>query len=161
MSAPAQGRMVIFLSLMAALLLSVMPMPLWAQWGRPEWVAMVLLYWVMALPERVGIGIAGLAGLALDIVEGAPLGQNMFALGVLTYLVLILYQRMRMFTPLQQSAVIFVLVGLNQLLCHWVQTLIGTPSPNLLFILPALVSAMIWPWLLIFLRFLRRHYYVS
>jgi rod shape-determining protein MreD len=161
MSAPAQGRMVIFLSLVAALLLTIMPMPLWAQWGRPEWVAMVLLYWVMALPERVGIGIAGLTGLALDIVEGAPLGQNMFALGVLTYLVLILYQRMRMFTPLQQSAVIFVLVGLNQLLCHWVQTLIGTPSPNLLFILPALVSAMIWPWLLIFLRFLRRHYYVS
>jgi rod shape-determining protein MreD len=161
MSAPAQGRMVIFLSLMAALLLRIMPMPLWAQWGRPEWVAMVLLYWVMALPERVGIGIAGLAGLALDIVEGAPLGQNMFALGVLTYLVLILYQRLRMYNPLQQSAVIFVLVGLNQLLCHWVQTLIGTPSPNLLFILPALVSAMIWPWLLIFLRFLRRHYYVS
>jgi rod shape-determining protein MreD len=161
MSAPAQGRMVIFLTLVAALLLSILPMPLWAQWGRPEWVAMVLLYWVMALPERVGIGIAGLAGLALDIVEGAPLGQNMFALGVLTYLVLILYQRLRMYNPLQQSAVIFVLVGLNQLLCHWVQTLIGTPSPNLLFILPALVSAMIWPWLLIFLRFLRRHYYVS
>jgi rod shape-determining protein MreD len=161
MSAPAQGRMVIFLSLVAALLLTIMPMPLWAQWGRPEWVAMVLLYWVMALPERVGIGIAGLTGLALDIIEGAPLGQNMFALGVLTYLVLILYQRLRMYNPLQQSAVIFVLVGLNQLLCHWVQTLIGTPSPNLLFILPALVSAMIWPWLLIFLRFLRRHYYVS
>jgi rod shape-determining protein MreD len=161
MSAPAQGRMVIFFTLVAALLLSILPLPLWAQWGRPEWVAMVLLYWVMALPERVGIGIAGLAGLALDIVEGAPLGQNMFALGVLTYLVLILYQRLRMYNPLQQSAVIFVLVGLNQLLCHWVQTLIGTPSPNLLFILPALVSAMIWPWLLIFLRFLRRHYYVS
>jgi rod shape-determining protein MreD len=161
MSAPAQGRMVIFFTLVAALLLSILPLPLWAQWGRPEWVAMVLLYWVMALPERIGIGIAGMAGLALDIVEGAPLGQNMFALGVLTYLVLILYQRLRMYNPLQQSAVIFVLVGLNQLLCHWVQTLIGTPSPNLLFILPALVSAMIWPWLLIFLRFLRRHYYVS
>jgi rod shape-determining protein MreD len=160
-SAPAQGRTVIFLTLVAALLLSIMPMPLWTQWARPEWVAMVLIYWVMALPERVGIGIAGLTGLALDIVEGAPLGQNMFALGVLTYLVLILYQRLRMYNALQQSAVIFVLLGLNQLLCHWVQTMVGTPSPNLLFILPALVSAMIWPWLLIFLRFLRRHYYVS
>lgn len=161
MSAPARGNTVILITFLVALLLSIMPMPLWAQWGRPEWVAMVLLYWVMALPERVGIGVAGLAGLALDIVEGAPLGQNIFALGVLTYLVLILYQRMRMFSPLQQSAVIFILVGLNQLLCHWVQTLIGTPSPNLLFLLPALISALIWPWLLIFLRFLRRYYYVS
>ena len=161
MSASANGRIVIFLSFAAALLLSVMPIPLWAQWGRPAWVAMVLLYWVMALPERVGIGIAGLAGLGLDIVEGAPLGQNMLALGVLTYLMLILYQRMRMFSLLQQAGVIFVLVGLNQLLCHWVKTMVGTPSPNLLFLLPALVSAFIWPWLLIFLRFLRRHYYVS
>ncbi len=160
MSAPAQGNLVILLTFVAALLLSVMPIPLWAQWGRPEWVALVLLYWVMALPERIGIATAGAAGLTLDIVEGAPLGQNAFALGLLTYLVLILYQRLRMFTPLQQAGVIFILVGLNQLVCHWVQTLIGTPSPNLLFILPALVSALIWPWLLIFLRFLRRYYYV-
>lgn len=161
MSAPAHGRTVIVITLAVALLLSVMPLPLWAQWGRPEWVAMVLLYWVMALPERVGIGIAGITGLVLDIVEGAPLGQNIFALGVLTYLVLILYQRLRMYSALQQSAVIFVLLGLNQLLCHWVQTLVGTPSPNLLFLLPAVVSAVIWPWLLVFLRFLRRYYYVS
>ena len=38
MSEPT-GRMVIFLSLVVALLLSIMPMPLWAQWGRPEWVS--------------------------------------------------------------------------------------------------------------------------
>lgn len=157
----AQGGLVIVITLVVALLLSIMPLPLWAQWGRPEWVAMVLVYWVMALPERIGIGVAGITGLALDLVQGAPLGQNMFALGVLTYLVLILYQRLRMYSALQQSGVLFVLLGLNQLLCHWVQTLVGSPSPNLLFLLPALVSALIWPWLLVFLRFLRRYYAVS
>ena len=158
---PANGRWVILLTFLVALWLSIVPLPLWAQWGRPALVAMVLIYWVIALPERVGIGVAWLVGLAQDIVEGIPLGHNAFALAVLAYLALILYQRLRMFTPVQQAAVIFVLIGLNQLLSHWVQTLTGTVSPNLLFLLPALVSALLWPFLSAFLRLVRRAYYVS
>lgn len=157
----ANGRWVIALSLITALWLAILPLPLWAQSGRPELVAMVLLYWVIALPERVGIGVAWMVGFVQDILEGAPLGQHAFALAVLAYLALILYQRLRMFTPVQQASVIFVLIGINQLLCHWVQTIGGTDSPNLLFLLPALVSALMWPLLSVFLRVLRRAYYVS
>ncbi len=156
----AQGRWVIALSLLLAILLSIIPVPAWAQWGRPEWVAMVLIYWVIALPERVGVGVAWCTGLLLDIVEGTPLGQNALALAVMAYLALILYQRLRMYVPLQQAMVVFVLVGLNQLLCHWVQTLSGTPSPNLLFLLPAMVSALLWPAVSLLLQFLRRHFSV-
>ena len=122
---------------------------------------MVLIYWVIALPERVGIGIAWMTGLVQDIVEGAMLGQNALALAVLAYLGLILYQRLRMFTPMQQGGVVFVLVGLNQLLSHWVQTLAGAVSTDLLFLLPAMVSALLWPLLSAFLRMLRRTYHVS
>ncbi|MEH6559036.1 MAG: rod shape-determining protein MreD [Oceanicoccus sp.] len=155
------GHWVIATTLLAAILLSIVPMPLWAQWGRPSIVAMVLIYWVIALPEHVGIGVAWMVGLLQDIVAGTPLGQNALALAVLAYLALILYQRLRMFTPLQQAIVVFVLIGLNQLLCHWVQTLTGTISPNLLFLLPALISALLWPVLSAFLRLLRRNYYVN
>ena len=157
---PANGRLVIAATLLVALLLSVMPLPLWAQWGRPALVAMVLIYWVIALPERVGIGVAWLVGLIQDIVEGAQLGQNAIALAIITYMALILYQRMRMYTPLQQAGVIFVLIGLNQLLCHWVKTLTGTIAPNMLFLLPALVSALLWPLLSLVLRGLRRSFLV-
>jgi rod shape-determining protein MreD len=157
---PANGRLVIAATLLVALLLSVIPVPLWAQWGRPAMVAMVLIYWVIALPERIGIGVAWLVGLFQDIVEGAQLGQNAIALAIITYIALILYQRMRMYTPLQQAGVIFVLIGLNQLLCHWVKTLTGTVSPNMLFLLPALVSALLWPLLSLLLRELRRAFWV-
>lgn len=157
----SNGLWVVMLTLIIALWMNIMPVPMWALAGRPEFVAIVLLYWVIALPERIGIGSAWLLGLAQDIVEGSPLGQNALALAVLAYLALILYQRLRMFTPVQQAAVIFVLVGINQLLCHWVQTLTGTASPNLLFLLPAFVSALLWPLFAAFLRLLRRSYYVS
>ncbi|MCR8921585.1 rod shape-determining protein MreD [Dasania sp. GY-MA-18] len=161
MQQPANGIWVIVVSIVLALLLSIMPMPFWAQWGRPEWLAMVLIYWVIALPERVGIGIAWLSGLVLDIIEGTPLGQNAFALAVIAYVALVLYQRMRMYTPWQQAGVLFILIGVHQLIGHWVQTLIGVISPNLLFLLPALVSALLWPWLSALLRFCRRYFYVS
>ena len=122
---------------------------------------MVLIYWVIALPQHVGIGWAWLVGLVQDIIAGTPLGQNALALAVLAYLSLILYQRLRMFTPVQQALVIFVLIGLNQLICHWVQTITGTVSPNLLFLLPAVISALLWPILSVFLRLVRRNYYVN
>lgn len=157
----SSGGWVIIVSLIVAQLLNVLPVSLWAQWGRPELVTMVLLYWIIALPERVGIGFSWMVGLVQDIVEGAPLGQNALALAIVAYLALLLYQRLRMFTPIQQAGLIFMLVGLNQLLCNWVQTLTGTVSPDMLFMLPALVSALLWPLLSEFLRLIRRAYAVS
>lgn len=148
----------ILLSLTVALVLSIVPLPVWARWARPEWVALVLLYWVVALPERVGIGVAWLTGIVLDIVEGVPLGANAFALAVVAYITLILYQRLRMYAMWQQAGLIFVLIGMHQLLCHWVQTLTAQVLPTLLFLLPALVSALLWPSLTWLLGRLQQHY---
>ena len=148
-------------SFFCALVLAVLPMPAWLTWGRPEWVALVLVYWVIALPHRVGLVTALGLGLLLDIVEGAVLGQNAFALVVLALLSLLLYQRLRVFSVIQQSAVVFVLVGINQMICQWVQNLEGAGAITLLFLLPAFSSALIWPFVLHLLRGLRRSFRVS
>ena len=160
MTASPTGLVVIVISLAVALWLSILPMPEWALWLRPAWMAMVLLYWVIALPHRIGIGVAWCSGIMLDAVVGAPLGQNALALSILAYLTLVLYQRMRMYSPLQQAGVIFILVGINQMLGHWVQTITGTASPNLKFLMPALFSALMWPVVFRVLRFFRRQYQV-
>lgn len=139
---------VILLSLLAALWLTVLPLPVWARWARPEWVALVVLYWVVMAPDKFGIGAAWLVGLLLDVLEGSPLGGNAFALAVVAYIALILYQRLRMYGALQQIALVFVLIGVNQLIGHWVQTLTARVAPTLLFLLPAFVSALLWPTLL-------------
>lgn len=157
----ANGRPIIFATLAIALWLSIIPLPDWARWARPEWVAMVMVYWVIALPHRIGIGTAFLTGLVLDLVEGSPLGENGFALAILAYLALILYQRMRMYTPWQQAGIVFVMIGLNQLLCHWVQTLTTRVTPTMLFLLPALISALLWPTVMLLLRKVRRQFAVA
>ncbi|MBV1787311.1 rod shape-determining protein MreD [Marinobacterium sp. D7] len=152
----AGGGLIILGTFIVGLVLSQIPMPDFMTWARPEWVVLVLIYWVMALPYRIGIGTAFLLGLAMDLVRGSVLGLNALSMTIIAFFVLILYKRMRMFPLWQQSSLILVLVGINQLLFHWMQGITGTTSDSLLFLLPAAVSALVWPWLFLLLRSIRR-----
>jgi rod shape-determining protein MreD len=159
MRARAHSIWVIFLSFFIAYLLAIVPFPDWAMHYRPEWVPMVLIYWVMALPYRVGIGSAWVAGLVLDVLEGSTLGINAMALVIIAYVVLSLHLRMRMFSRLQQSGLVLVLLGLNLVLCNWLQIITGQTVPsNLMFLMAALASAVIWPSLFQLLRQTRRSF---
>jgi len=157
----AHGYWLILSSFFCALCLAVLPLPEWLAWGRPEWVALVLIYWVIALPQRVGLVTSLGLGLMLDVVEGAVLGQNAFALIVIALLALLLYQRLRVFSVMQQAGVVFVLVGINQMICQWVQNLEGAGATTMLFLLPAFSSALLWPVVFHLLRGMRRSFRVT
>ena len=156
-----QAYWVILATFLVALVLAVLPLPHWLLWARPEWLALALIYWTIALPQRVGVLTALSLGVAMDVLEGAVLGQNGFALVVVAVLALLLYQRLRVFSLLQQAGVVFVLIGIHQLICQWVQNLEGAGAQTSLFLLPALTSALLWPVILHILRALRRHYEVT
>jgi rod shape-determining protein MreD len=150
---------VIILSFFLAYFLAVIPLPLWAMDYRPEWVPMVLIYWVIALPYRIGIGWAWCAGIILDILEGSILGLNAMAFVIIAYVALSLHLRLRMFSLFQQAGLVLVLIGLNLLLSHWLQVITGhTVSTNMMFLMAALVSAIIWPSLFQILRKTRRSF---
>lgn len=155
----AHSLWVILLSFFIAYLLAIVPFPDWALNYRPEWVPMVLMYWVMALPYRVGIGTAFVVGLVLDILEGSALGLNAMSMVVIAYVTLSLHLRLRMFSQVQQAGLVFALVGLNLILTHWLQILTGqTVTSNLYFLIAALTSAVIWPSLFQLLRQTRRSF---
>ncbi|MBX9713055.1 MAG: rod shape-determining protein MreD [Pseudomonadaceae bacterium] len=147
---------VIWLSFALALLLSVAPMPAFMETGRPLWLALFLTAWTLALPHRVGMTTAWVLGLAADVLYGTLLGQNALILTFITFLVLSLHQRLRMFPMWQQSLVLLVVFGLAQLVQLWLNALTGNRPPTLLFILPALVSALLWPWVYTALRIIRQ-----
>ena len=151
---------IIFTFLLAALLF-IIPLPEWLLWARPEWLALVLIYWVIALPHRVGIFTGLVLGVFMDVLEGAVLGQNALSLALLALLSLVLYQRMRVTSLWQQSAMVFLLIGINQLICQWIQNLQGVAAQSMMFLLPAFTSALLWPMVLLILRGLRRHYEVN
>jgi rod shape-determining protein MreD len=157
MGPKANGRWVIVLTFLVAFLLAIVPFPDWAMHYRPQWVAMVLIYWIMALPYRVGIGTAFFVGAFMDVLEGSLLGLNALSFAIIAYITLSLHQRLRMFSALQQSGLVLALVGLNMTMTYWIKVATEqTDAGNLLFLLGALSSAFIWPWLFVFLRQLRR-----
>ncbi|MBQ12906.1 MAG: rod shape-determining protein MreD [Gammaproteobacteria bacterium] len=158
----AHAIWVIFLSFFIAYLLAIVPFPDWAMNYRPEWVPMVLIYWVMALPYRIGIGSAWVVGLLMDILEGSILGLNALSLVIIAYITLSLHLRLRMFSSLQQAGLVLVLVGLNLMMCHWLQIVTGqSVASSLLFLMAALTSAVIWPSLFHLMRQIRRSFRVQ
>ncbi|MDX1298514.1 rod shape-determining protein MreD [uncultured Pseudomonas sp.] len=147
---------VIWLTFALALLLSVSSMPQFMELGRPLWLGLFLTYWVLALPHRVGMTTAWGIGLLADVLNGSLFGQNALILTLITFLVLTLHQRLRMFPMWQQSTVLLVVFGLAQLVQLWLNALTGSRPPTLAFVLPALVSALLWPWVSMLLRGLHR-----
>lgn len=150
----------IWLSFIVGLLLSVMPMPEFMQVGRPLWLALLLTYWALHLPHRVGMVTAWCLGLALDVLYSNLLGQNALVLTLIIFLVQSLHRRMRMFPLWQQSLVLLVVFGLAQLLQLWLNALTGNRTPTLLFILPALTSALLWSWVSMLMRAMQRRFNV-
>jgi len=151
---------VISLSLLPAYLLAALPLPFWLQAARPEWLALAVIYWTIALPRRMGGLFALLAGLLLDALQGAVLGQNALSLLCLTSIVQLLYQRLRLFTQLQQTVIVFCLISLHLLIGQWLRNWVLVAPPGDSFLLPALASAILWPLVFFSLRTVRRQFSV-
>lgn len=148
MVAKAQGSPLLVLgSLLLAVWLSLLPMPVDWLWWRPSWVVLVMIYWLVAMPEQVGVGYAWLVGLVMDGLGGGVLGQQALSLSLIAYVCSVIYQRMRMFSLLQQAFMVLVLVGLHQLIYHWMHNLRGTAIQGFWYLMPAVVSAFCWPFL--------------
>lgn len=156
-----RGGAVILASFVIALLLTMLPLPEFLKGFRPEWVTVVLVYWCMALPYRIGIGWAWLAGLMLDVATGSLLGQHALALAIVAFLTLKLHQRIRVFPLMQQAFAVLVLVAMAQMISLWVNGIINTPPRSWTYWLPSLTSALLWPWLFVVMRSVRRHFRVT
>lgn len=156
---PGKCYRVVIPSMFFSLMLVLLPLPEWAHAFRPDWVTLFMIYWAMAMPEFVGLITAWLFGLLLDVAQGTILGQHAMGLVLVIWVVQMTYLRLRVASLLQQSLIIFVLLLAKLLLTLWVSGLVGQAPENiLLYLLPSISGALIWPWLFIVLRDIRRRY---
>ncbi|WP_016913469.1 rod shape-determining protein MreD [Vreelandella stevensii] len=153
---PVVPLLAVWLSLLLALCLQVMPLADGWQVFRPEWVGLMLIYWSMRSPDRVGVFHGFVVGLLLDLIEGTALGQHALILSLLAFLAAMVYPRFRAYSLVQQAVLVLVLLGLVQLIEQWLRTLTGEFSIHLSFLIPSLMSALLWPWLATMLVALER-----
>lgn len=155
------GNWIVCASLFAAFLLMAIPLPYWANDWQPHWLAMIWIYWCVALPKKVGIASGWCLGLLLDIQYGALLGQNALVFAVLTYFMVGMYKRFRIFTLVQQSCYVGLMILLSLVFNSCVRGVIGIEHYTWSYWMQGISSTILWPWLFIILRDIRRRYRVT
>src|SRR5690606_18648776 len=86
---------------------------------RPEWMGLVIFYWVFRAPEHFGVTTAWVLGVLLDALEGQVLGVNALGLVMVAALVQITHHRLRVFAMPQLAMMVFLVLGLNQMVVHF------------------------------------------
>jgi rod shape-determining protein MreD len=117
------------LTLIGALILAALPLPNSVAAFRPDWAAIVLLYWSLIAPRRYGLLTALWMGLALDTLSGALLGQHALALLIVVYLSQRFYLRIRVFPVSQLALTVVVLLSLYQFTLFWIDGVAGRTVP--------------------------------
>jgi len=150
------NHLVIYLSFTVGLLLLILPLPDWIRTYRPDWLALILIYWSMALPKYVGLWTALIIGLLADSLLGTLLGQHALALVIITYLNLNLYLRIRVLSLIQQSVYVFGLLLISQIIVFWMDGIMGLKIPVQAVFVAPFIGALLWPCVFIILRDIRR-----
>ena len=131
------------LTIVLAMLFDLLPWPNTAV--VPDLLALVIVFWCVHQPRRMGIGTAWLLGLVMDAGNGALLGQHAFAYAVLAFAAIGLHRRILWFSLWHQAAHVLLLLLGCQLLMFAVGTVAGGSSPGIAYFFGSVIGAALWP----------------
>jgi rod shape-determining protein MreD len=141
---PVRGAFIVF-TFVAALLVNLLPWAGWALALKPDFVALVVLYWCIQQPRKVGFTSAWLLGLIMDVAEGSLFGQHALAYTVLAFGGIVLHRRVLRFSMRDQVLHVIVLLLLNDVLVLAIRMLAGAGFPGLQYFIGSLTAAAMWP----------------
>jgi rod shape-determining protein MreD len=131
----------------------ILPLPQ----GWAPWILLLLVYWAVSAPDRVGVGTAWLTGLAADALTGRLLGQQALAYSVVVYVGVRFHRRFQRYSMLQQAFVVVLLLGLGLLLTLWTRHIrVGGALEGYWF--AALSGGLVWPFVCAVLDGVRRRF---
>lgn len=139
-------------SFFVAFLLVALPLPQALSYWRPELVTMVLVFWVLNEPGKVGVWTAFLLGLLLDVLMATTFGVYPMMLAVVAYLTRLSYRWVKVFSLWQTGGLVFALVLVSLIVKRILLGVLGSGPDSLLFWVPALTSALVWPTVMLSLR---------
>ena len=137
--------LLILSSFFVAVLLFILPIPNAIKYLRPDFVTLVLIYWVVFLPNIIGIISAFIIGLYLDLVVGNLLGTMGLALSVVAYVTKLFSNRLLIFRFWQHSLIILILLGISQMLVLWIYLITGRQPQDLTYWMMSITGVFMWP----------------
>ncbi len=150
-----ERRLPVIITLVVGLMLSIMPLPGVVEPFRPDWLALLLIFWAMQLPRSWSVGTAWIVGIVLDVAYGTLLGQHAVALCVIVFVTMRFHLLMRVFPLSQLTLTVFALIALYQFILFWINGVAGVSAPAITYWAPVLTGTILWPFFYMFLSGIR------
>jgi len=151
--------LVIILSTFFSVILTISTFPL--GYFSPDWIFLVIIYWIIAVPGMYGFFVIWLIGIITDVAVGSTLGMNALTYVFLSYVVKRLYKSLRYFTVIQQSIIVLALMAIKITFLLWVDAMLGTDIYSTTMFWTIITSAFVWPIIFFSLRYFRRRYNIA
>ena len=119
--------------------------PLGRQPAMPDFLAVMLVFWNVHQPRRVGVGVAFMFGLLMDVHEGALLGQHALAYTLLSYIAIAVHRRLLWFGVLEQALQVLPVFLAAHLVSMAVRLIAGGMFPGWWMIAAPLFEGLLWP----------------
>lgn len=151
----ASRRMPVIMSFIFGLMLTIMPLPDAIDAFRPDWLAMLVIYWAMRLPRTWSVGTAWVVGIVLDASQGTLLGQHALALCCIAFITVRFHLLMRVFPVPQLTMSVLPILAIYQFLLFWINGVAGIDAPSIAYWGPVISGTLMWPVMMAFLSGLR------
>jgi rod shape-determining protein MreD len=148
---PAKPWFVLF-TLVCGLVANTLPVSGVAFLLKPDFLALMLLYWCIQEPRLIGVGIAWCVGLLMDVTDATVFGQHALAYAVLAYAAEYFRRRVLRFPLWQQAAQVAVLLLACSALVLVIRVVGGAPTPRWTYAVGPLVGAVLWPLITVVLQ---------
>ncbi len=137
------GRLL--LTAMVTLVLTVIPLPAWADVIRPQFLVLAVMFWSINSPRTGGIAFGFFSGLMLDVFQGPVLGEHALALSLAAYIFVREHQRIRSKPDFQQALIVFAALTAYEVVLFAIDGWTGHPVTSLLRWVHCVTGALIWP----------------
>jgi rod shape-determining protein MreD len=138
------SRRRVYLSLLLALLLQLLPFSGLLLHIKPDFLLLVLLFWLLRAPHICNIGVAWSSGILMDLVSGDLFGQNALAYALTAFLAVMYQRRLILFTVLQQSGYVFLLLFVNQIILLVLKSFSGSDYFGWTYFVPSFTGILLW-----------------
>jgi len=143
MNGDSRGRLL--LTVLVALVLTVLPLPPSLDVLRPAFLVLTVLYWSVNAPRTGGLALGFFAGLMLDVFQGPILGQHALALTIISYIAVREHQRIRTKPVFQQALIVFPALIVYEFVVFAIDGWTGHPVTSPLRWIHTVTGALVWP----------------
>ena len=144
---------VVWLSFIVALVLTLIKFPMAIESFVPNYVPMVVLYWVIVAPSKVNIGIGWFIGFMVDFLVGSTIGLHAIAIGFMVWIIVTQFENIAFYSLLQQTIVVGVVNFIGQFLLFWTEHIFGVVTVDYNFFWSCVSTVVLWPILAFLLNF--------